>query len=410
MYIGRTDTETPGQLALDLNAGEELIRECYERSVELLRENSRPFGVIASRQCEKSICRRYTSLFGRDASISAMGMIASGDEGLIQSARTSLLTLAGRQAANGQIPNYVKPEAGEADYWYFGCVDATLWWLIAVVFHDRLVASSPVSGILDREIDRALRWLLAQEHQVLFLLQQNEASDWADIMPRSGFVLYSNALWHCVKRLYGLHALEQTAQYFDDIFYPFGNNVPESRRARVLVHYIRNGEKCRDFYLSFVNFSTWGREVDVFGNILALLAGPADTSKALKIADTLLAAGATRPFPVKVVLAPIQQSSCLWRPYMGRHRQNLPYQYHNGGIWPFVGGFWVALLAKLKMEKEGWRELERLALVNRLNGWEFNEWLHGETGEPMGMAGQSWNAAMFILAFHALRDGVRVPG
>ncbi len=410
MYPGPIETEVRAPFATGRHAGEELLLECYDRSLQLLRENSRPFGIIASRQCEKAACRHYVSIFARDASISALGMIASGDPGLVQSARMSLLTLSGRQAANGQIPNYVKPEAGEVDYWYLGCIDATLWWLIAVAFHDRLVPASPLSGCLESEIGGALKWLSSQEHQDLFLLQQNEASDWADIMPRSGFVLYSNALWHCVKKLYGLPAAPETAQYFNYLFYPFGNDVAGRRRARVLMHYIRNGERCRDFYLSFVNFSTWGREVDVFGNILALLAGPADTSRSLKIVDALVAAGANLPHPLRVVLNPIRKSSCLWRPYMERHRQNLPYQYHNGGIWPFAGGFWVVLLAKMKREEEGWRELERLALVNRLNGWEFNEWLHGKTGEPMGMAGQSWNAAMFILAFHALRDGIGVPG
>ncbi|MEJ2685131.1 MAG: glycoside hydrolase 100 family protein [Candidatus Sulfobium sp.] len=410
MYPGQTEAEAPDLSALTPHAGEELLKECYDRSLQLLRDNSRPFGIIASRQCEKSVCRHYASIFGRDASISVLGMVVSGDAKLVRSARMSLLTLAERQAANGQIPNYVKPEAGEVDYWYFGCIDATLWWLIAVAFYDRVVPAAPLSGSLSPVIDRALKWLLSQEHQALFLLQQNEASDWADVMPRSGFVLYSNSLWHCVKKLYGLPAAAETGRYFDYIFYPFGNDVVERRRARVLVHYIRNVEKCRDFYLSFVNFSTWGREVDVFGNILALLAGPADTSKALKIMDALAAAGATRPHPVRVVLNPLRKGSCLWRPYMERHRQNMPYQYHNGGIWPFVGGFWVALLAKMKREEDGWRALERVALANRLNGWEFNEWLHGKTGEPLGMSGQSWNAAMFILAFHALRDGIRVPG
>lgn len=404
------EIEALDQCAPAPNACRELLSECYDRSVQLLRENSRSFGIVASRQCEKSVCRHYVSLFGRDASISALGMIASGDPELVRSARTGLLTLAGRQAANGQIPNYVNPGADEVDYWYFGCIDATLWWLVAVAFHDRLVPGSPLSGVLSRETHGALKWLLSQEHQALFLLQQNEASDWADVMPRSGFVLYSNALWYCVKRLYGLSATAETGKNFDEIFYPFGNDVPERRRARVLVHYIKNGEKCRDFYLSFVNFSTWGREVDVFGNLLALLAGPADSSRTSQIMEALVAAGATLPHPMRVVLNPIRQDSCLWRPYMERHRQNLPYQYHNGGIWPFVGGFWIVLLAKMKKEEEGWRELERLALANRLNGWEFNEWLHGKTGEPMGMAGQSWNAAMFILAFHALRDGIKVPG
>ena len=54
-------------------------------------------------------------------------------------------------------------------------------------------------------------WLLAQEHQHFRLLQQNEASDWADIMPRSGFVLYTNALWYAVKRRFDLpHADART--------------------------------------------------------------------------------------------------------------------------------------------------------------------------------------------------------
>jgi glycogen debranching enzyme len=92
---------------------------------------------------------------------------------------------------------------------------------------------------------------------------------------------------------------------------------------------------------------------------------------------------------------------------MQRHRQNHPWQYHNGGIWPFVGGFWVILLARLGREQEAWRELENLALANRVGDWAFNEWFHGQTGEPLGMPGQSWNAALFILAFLTLRDKVR---
>ncbi|MFN3532732.1 MAG: glycoside hydrolase 100 family protein, partial [Candidatus Brocadia sp.] len=126
------------------------------------------------------------------------------------------------------------------------------------------------------------------------------------------------------------------------------------------------------------------------------------------MADTMIDLEINQPYPVKVVLDPIQENSPFWRPYMRRHKQNLPYQYHNGGIWPFVGGFWVMLLAKLGRKGLAWKELERFASANKVNNWEFNEWLHGMTGKPRGMAGQSWNAAMFILAFHALRDNVRL--
>ena len=385
----------------------ELLTECYRQALGLLRENSTPGGVLASVPNTKSVGRHYASIFGRDASICALGMAASGESDLIQTARDGLLTLARYQAPNGQIPKYVKPELDEVDFWYAGCIDATLWWLIAVNILDRMFPSARLGPDLAPRTALALRWLECQEHQVWFLLQQGEASDWADIMPRSGFVLYSNALWYWTKRLYNLPTARQTRDYANLLFAPFGNAVPEQRRARLLMHYIRNRCKATPFYLSFVNFSTWGEEVDVLGNILVQLVGIGTASGAEKTVSGLLAIKANHPYPIRVVGTPISREGALWRPYMQRHRQNLPWQYHNGGIWPFVGGFWVMLLGRLGKEQQAWDELERLALVNRLNQWEFNEWFQGQTGEPMGMARQSWNAALFILAYRALADKAR---
>ena len=37
--------------------------------------------------------------------------------------------------------------------------------------------------------------------------------------------------------------------------------------------------------------------------------------------------------------------------------------------------------------------------------WEFNEWLHGETGQPMGYAYQGWSAGMYLYAYHAVTKG-----
>jgi glycogen debranching enzyme len=87
---------------------------------------------------------------------------------------------------------------------------------------------------------------------------------------------------------------------------------------------------------------------------------------------------------------------------MARHQQNLPHQYHNGGIWPFVGAYWVMVLAQLGRTKEAQQALARLAAVNALDGWRFTEWLHGRTAAPMGTAGQSWNAATYLLACDAV--------
>ncbi|WP_298437444.1 glycoside hydrolase 100 family protein [Geobacter sp.] len=387
----------------------ELLTECWERSLELLRRNASPAGILAASRGERAERRDYTTVFSRDAAICTLGMAASGEPDLLALAAAGVRTLAAAQAENGQIPNYVKPESGRVDFWYSGCIDATLWWLVAL--RTCTAAGMPeLGGELAGAADRALGWLRCQEHPVWGLVQQNEASDWADIMPRSGFVLYSNALWYAVKRLYLLPGAEITRDYANYLFFPFGPAVPEERRARLLMHYVRNRAARRDLYLSFVNFSLWGEEGDVLGNLLACLTGIADTSRSLAIVRVLRRAGVDEPYPARAVVTPIPEESPLWRLYMARHRQNHPWQYHNGGSWPMIGGFWALLLARLGLRDDARQAVASLARANAVRAWEFNEWFHGLDGAPRGMPGQSWNAAMFILARRALEGRVSVFG
>jgi glycogen debranching enzyme len=382
-----------------------LVEECSARSLQLLRDNLTPQGILAASRTEAAEARSYTRIFGRDAAICVLAMAGSGDEALEEGAVASIESLAQLQAPNGQIPKYVDPAGQDADFWYLGCIDATLWWLIAI---DHVRRHSRIGGLdarWGREIDRALHWLLAQEHQRFFLLQQNEASDWADIMPRSGFVLYTNALWYRVKLLYELPNLEQTHYHFNHLFHPFKKDLPEYRRGRLLGHYARRGLRDPGLYLSFVNLSFAGEEGDVFGNLLAVLYGLADESMAREIIQTFNEARASQPYPIRVVTHPIAPGDELWRAYMNRHQQNQPHQYHNGGIWPFVGGFWAMALTQLGKRDAARHELSKLAQVCSLDGWRFTEWFHGQTLQPMGMAGQSWNAATFLMAQKLLDEG-----
>jgi len=383
----------------------EFVETCRQKSVELLRTNLSPQGILAATPGARADSRGYAAIFGRDAAVCAIGMALSGDALLAREAATGLVTLAAHQARNGQIPKFVDARGEEADFWYLGCIDATLWWLIALDFLDRRDPAAGLRQQLAPGIAKAIQWLEAQEHQRFFLLQQNEASDWADIMPRSGFVLYTNALWYCVKQLYGLPLADQTSANFNQLFHPFGAALAEYRRARLLTHYAKRKPKKSGLYLSFVNFSFFGEEGDVFGNLLALLCGLADREAAQRTLRALDRAGVAEPWPVRVVCAPIPAGDPLWRAYMSRHLQNLEWQYHNGGIWPFVGGFWVAALVQSGDLERARTELAKLARVNALDGWGFSEWLHGRTLAPRGMRGQSWNAAAFLIALDAVRGG-----
>ncbi len=376
-----------------------LLATCHERSVELLRRNLSPGGILAATVGKRAESRGYTAIFGRDAAICALGMVVSGDKTLEREAATGLHTLAEHQAPNGQIPKFVDVQRSEADFWYLGCIDSTLWWLIGL----------HCLGLRRRYTQRiqlALQWLLAQEHQRFFLLQQNEASDWADIMPRSGFVLYTNTLWYLVKRIFGLDQAQTTRASFNGLFHPFSADLAEYRRARLLNDYVLRSARDRDLYLSFVNFAFFGEEGDVFGNVLAVLLGLTDARATRRTLDAITRAGASDPYPVRAVVRPIKRASLLWRPYMARHRQNLVWQYHNGGIWPMVGGFWVAALVASGRQQQARAELLKLAQACAVKNWAFTEWLHGKTLTPRGMPGQSWNAAAYLMAERAVRDGV----
>jgi glycogen debranching enzyme len=89
-----------------------------------------------------------------------------------------------------------------------------------------------------------------------------------------------------------------------------------------------------------------------------------------------------------------------WREYYGM--LNVPGHYHNGGVWPFIGGFWVAALVKCGLHEKAAEVLARLAALNRAG--EFNEWHHGDTGEPLGVQDQAWSAGMYVYAYECVRQ------
>ena len=154
--------------------------------------------------------------------------------------------------------------------------------------------------------------------------------------------------------------------------------LKENPRLKILKVFVKK-DRNDPSYLSFVNYSYAGYEGDVFGNILACILGLADDKKIKRVTSYLIREKANQPWPIKAVLNPIKTNDKLWREYMGRHdRINRSKRYHNGGIWPFIGGFWVILLSMVD-EKLAKRELIGLAQLNNMDNWAFREWFDGQT-------------------------------
>jgi hypothetical protein len=54
---------------------------------------------------------------------------------------------------------------------------------------------------------------------------------------------------------------------------------------------------------------------------------------------------------------PIRPGEPDWRDYYRVRNLNMPHHYHNGGAWPFIGGFYVAALVQAGRHDEARREL-----------------------------------------------------
>ena len=90
-----------------------------------------------------------------------------------------------------------------------------------------------------------------------------------------------------------------------------------------------------------------------------------------------------------------------WHPRYAKY--NLPGEYHNGGIWPFICGFYVAALVaagKISLAEKRLLALTELVRSSRevKVDFGFNEWFRAQDGVPRGQDWQSWSAGMYLYA------------
>jgi len=107
----------------------------------------------------------------------------------------------------------------------------------------------------------------------------------------------------------------------------------------------------------------------------------------------------------------IRRSDLDWRPRYADY--NVPGEYHNGGVWPFVCGFYVAALVATGRSSLAEKklmvltELVRPARQARVP-YGFNEWFKAQNGRPRGQDWQTWSAAMYLYAAECVATG-RTP-
>ncbi len=406
-----------------------LIEEARRQALSVLRRCVTPKGFRAS-----ALSAGYPQVWARDSMITFLGAVTTGDDDLIAAGRASLETMSAYQSRRGLIQLNVNPDTGYISTENAGAVDANLWYILGHYLHFQITGDVAFLREHWSHIDRALIWLEYQDMNECGLLEVPEAGDWMDLLAVRYNVLYDNVLYYAAVLAHqelashlpadldwhrpevdaaGIHERINLLMWIDRCWVAehFAEHLEKLKAIRLewfMLYHNVGTISSRPFYLPWVAFREYGDWCDSLGNLLAILTGVADRHRSEHILRFMQQVGMAEPYPTKAIYPPIFPGESHWREYYRSRNLNLPHQYHNGGIWPMIGGFHVAALVRHGWQAEAERLLIALAEANRQGmseEWEFNEWMHGESGHPMGFAQQAWSAAMFLYADHAVRTG-----
>ncbi|OBQ54597.1 HAD-IIB family hydrolase [Tamlana sp. s12] len=411
--------------AEDENEKIALIKEGYDKAVEALKKNITPLGFSACSIADNvahGTDENYYSVWARDGAITVIGSLPLiHDEEIHKCQRQTLLTLFEHISRNGQIPSNVRIKDNVPDYSGVGgicSIDSGIWVIIA--FYEYVNVTKDIEFLRTHieDIKRTMIWLGAHDSNNDALLEIPEAGDWTDLFGRSYNILYDEILWYRANVCFGrmlemLGDSEQAGEYIrwsqvikKEIVQNFWPSTKQQMFNSVSFAEKQFTLGDTSYLIAQTTPFDFSWRCDTLGNILAFLHGTVDAEKAHQTFRFMLGVGVNDPFPVANVYPVVMPGDPDWRPYYTVNLLNLPNHYHNGGIWPFVGGFWVKFVNKLGQREVAISELHKLALINKEginNEWEFTEWAHGTTGQPMGKAYQAWSAAQYISACHDLK-------
>jgi glycogen debranching enzyme len=334
----------------------------------------------------------YPEPYTRDLMICLLGVLVSGNRKLIGSYRNVLETLAENQSPNGHIPSLVHDREDR------GASDCTPLFLMGVGLY-RKATGEP--DFLKDAVHKSLTWMRYQSPSDRVIVAQLPTTDWRDEQWVLGYGLFVNTIVYTYLKLHGQHEKAETVKDEMEHF-----AVTRQQQHRHVHEGLLLPKKP---YYALWSFKVYKSErFDLLGNSLAILSGIASPTRSRSMVswiesecDHLRQRGELGVHLPPNFFPYIQPHDPDWQPRYETYNQ--PGQYHNGGIWPFICGFYVAALVAAGKRKLAQTKLVELAKLNRLYRAEkadfgFNEWLDAKNGKPMGQDWQSWSAGMYLYA------------
>lgn len=362
----------------------DIKKEAYNKAIEVLEKCITPMGFTAANPS-------YQAIWSRDSMITSLGASLVNKPEFKDAFKKSLNTLTEKQSELGQIPNAVHIKDKKAD---FASIDSSLWFIIGEYIYAERFKDKSLLKKHKKNIEKAFLWLRYQDFGEDSLPEQQPTSDWQDCFPhRYGHTIHTQALYYKVLNLLDKKII--------------------IKKVVKRVNHPTEGLWAKDYFYSY----RWknhnkhheiGEWFDSLANILTIVYGLANKNQSEKILSYIKQEKIDSPYPIKTIHPYIKEGSKDWQDYFYDCEAQIPYHYINEGIWPYIGGFYILALIKMKKFNEAEKQLEKLAELNMKKDGAFWEWFNGKTGEP-GTTGwkkdnrnQAWNAGMYILAYESL--------
>jgi hypothetical protein len=340
----------------------------------------------------------YPEPYTRDLLFSIFGIGVSGDKKLVGSIKKVLETVASNKSVHGHIPSLVHDPEDR------GSSDSTPLFLVGVGIYRKI---SGDTGFLSEAVDKSLCWMEYQSPSDRYLVTQQPTSDWRDEQWVLGYGLFVNTLLYSYLRLLGHH------DRADKVKHEMGRFTVTDGKMN---HHTHEGlvVKHKPYYALW-SYKVYNSErFDLLGNSLAILSGIASPTRAGELVswiedecETMLKNG-----DLTIDLPPnffpfIKPGDADWHERYSNF--NNPGDYHNGGIWPFICGFYIAALVASKRYKLAETKLLALTRINKLSQsndlkYGFNEWIKSQDGKPKGQDWQTWSAALYLYAAKCVEE------
>ncbi len=380
----------------------------YEHSIQLLKKVASPRGFLAS----ANDIANYKRVWARDGVICGLAGLLDGNQELVEGMKNTLLTLADHQHSRGMIPSnvYFGKQGVEVSYGGLaGRVDTVAWFIIGVCQYAYITKDTSLLEQLKPQVLKGFEIQESWEYNNGDLMYVPRSGNWADEYPTQGFILYDQLLrvWALRSFLHFEDNLQLRAKE-KAITSKICLNYKKTQNAQGVYH--PNAYKTLEetsYWVASLEPAGYQTQFDGFANSLALLLGigtEKDQKELLTYTRGLQEELSLNLLPAFWPVIKEEDEDWKWLTNNCKYEfRNHPYEFHNGGAWQMVNGFYGCGLV---LQKEALGAQEVLSAIEKLNSIEdhsFYENFNSHTGAPNGVPYCAWSAAGQVLLEHYIK-------